>query len=416
MKEIKLPYIAIAFNLLLMLLFTACEEMDTGKERSSDPADFALQISSPHYSAEWSEGTRSLDAVDDDLQKMIHNLYYYFYDDDGFIEYIFHQNINSTRVHTVKFEEFAKAAQDRNVDWYNPHGSLYIVANMDNKQNDLTAEEQKPQIILSTADRADYDKWITTVKSEYDFKYNAIMPLYISGPNSPQPDNKDLGLPGHMIMFGHFDGTFHYDEVSGTSDHTMSIVLGRAVARLRVALSGAGLGPQARITIENAPIVTSLFPGVRPLLEDSDSLDCWHNYVEMISTGTGKGITGSAGNYSGSTIYYCGENSTQDYPIKSLGSVNGVRPTKLIVDTWDAVADRTATERGTRRYTVVLGHDVPHIPGTTTTTTTRDLNLYRNTSYTFNITLNPTKAAEAATKADKTYTDPAGQIHLWPEK
>lgn len=414
MKNRILSYTAILLALLFIPLFTACEGVDevgTGAEETG--GDVVLTISVPQYSAEWDEGTRALEQLPDNLQKQIHNLWYYFYNEEQMLTYVFHQNIKATTTHSVNFKDFTEAAEARGVTFSISEGYIYIVANSENMDNNLTDEQQKPFIVLNQNDRptGDYEAWRSSIANVDGFKQNALMPLYISGradPNTPQSDNPAVGKPGHLMLFGSFHGKFHSE-----AEHTMSVVLGRSVARLRVALSGEGLGPQARITIQNAPIVTTLFPDAQPLYTDGDSrLDCWTDYMEMVSTDTDKGITGTSGNYSVSTYYYCGENSTHDYPIVNPGNFGdqdesgrfiGKVSTTLIVETWntknegnsvtsgEGTANPVKTDATTpdRTYKVVLGYDIPSGSSSSSSTagTARDLNLYRNTSYTFNINL-----------------------------
>ncbi len=443
MKNRNLSYTALLLGMLAVPFLTACEGVDEVEkgEKAADN-DVVLEISAPHYSAEWNEGTRALVPLTDDLQKQIHNLWYYFYNEKQMLTYVFHQNIRSTTTHQVKFSEFEQAAKKRGVTFSHSEGYIYIVANSENMDNSLSDDEQKPKIILEQADRptGDYEAWRASIGNVDGFKANALLPLYISGrydPNTSQLDYPSVGKPGHLMLFGSFHGKSH----SGADEsHTMSIVLGRAVSRLRVALSGEGLGPQARITIQNAPIVTTLFPDAQQLYTDNNpTQDCWMDYMEMVSEGNG--ITGTAGNRSVSTYYYCGENSTHDYPIKeptfgdqdASGTYTGKVSTTLIVETWDTKNDgNTVTEgEGTnnpvavnvtspsRTYKVVLGHDIPAASSSSSSSTAgtpRDLNLYRNTSYTFNINLMtgqpPSNAKEHTTRTAEPNKD--GSITLYP--
>ncbi len=443
MKNRRLSYTAICSCILLMSLLTACEEIG-GEEALSADNGVVLEISVPRYCADWDKSTRAQEPLDDQLQKQIHNLWYYFYNKDQNLTYVFHQNIVSTTVHRVKFEDFIEAAENRGVKFSHHDGYLFIVANSENIDNSLEGEELKPKIVLEQADRptGNYDEWRRTIANVDGFKKNGLMPLYISGradADTPQPDDASEGLPGHLMLFGSFHGLFH-DSNSSEAGHTMSIVLGRTVARLRIALSGAGLGKQARITIQNAPIVTTLFPDVQPLYADGEGeQDCWMNYMEMVSVG--EGITETNGSRTASTYYYCGENSTHDYPIENPGNFGdkdesgkytGEVSTTLIVETWDEHNDENIVTKGDgtadptkknatepdRTYKVVLGHDIPRSSSSSSTAgTPRDLNLYRNTSYTFNINLleEKTRADAPASETRSGIVDKDGVIQVWPQ-
>ncbi len=443
MKNRRLSYTAICSCILLMSSLTACEEIG-GENAVSADNSVVLEISVPRYSADWDEGTRALKPLDDQLQKQIHNLWYYFYNEDQNLTYVFHQDIVSTTIHRVEFEDFIEAAEYRGVEFSHHDGYLFIVANSENIDNNLEGEEVKPKIILEQADRptGNYDEWRRTIANVDGFKKNSLMPLYISGradTDTSQPDDASVGLPGHLMLYGSFHGLFH-DHNSAETGHTMSIVLGRTVARLRIALSGAGLGEQARITIQNAPIVTTLFPDVQPLYADNEGAqDCWMNYMEMVSVSEGS-IVETGGSRTSSTYYYCGENSTHEYPIKSpgtfgdkdeYGNYTGKVSTTLIVETWDEYNEGNTVTKGNgttdptkndavkpdRTYKVVLGHDIPRSSSSSSTAgTPRDLNLYRNTSYTFRINLMtesaPASYSSAGTKSAVQNED--RQINVWP--
>lgn len=451
MKKRRLPYTAICSCMLLMTSLTACEEIGGEDAITADNGNVVLEISVPRYSADWDVGTRALEPLDDQLQKMIHNLWYYFYNEEQNLTHVFHQNIVSTTVHRVKFEDFINAAAARGVTFDQHEGYLFIIANSENIDDELETDGM-PMIVLNQSDRptGDYDEWRRTIANVDGFKTSGLLPLYISGwadPDTPQPDYPHIGSPGHIMLSGAFHGVFCGDRSSEETGHTMSIVLGRAVARLRIALSGEGLGKQARITIQDAPIVTSLYPSWQPLFtNDMPSLDCWMDYMQMVSVNDGSIVEENGGRTS-STYYYCGENSTHDFPIKNpngFGDVdeNGIYTgkvsTTLIVETWDEYnADNKVThdeanptkdpvavnyqnEKADRTYRVVLGHDIPRSSSSSSSTagTDRDLCLYRNTSYTFSINLMtgepPANVSETGTRSSDIQNGNGG-IMVWPE-
>lgn len=189
----------------LFLLPLSCERV--GESAAvSDEEDFVLEISAPRYTAQWDEGTRASESMDDNLHKQIHNLWYYFYNKSEMLTYVFRQNIRSPTTHKIEFSEFRAAAQAKGADFEHTEGWLYVIANSKNIDNTLSDDALKPQIILSKDDynpAGGYDAWRRSIANIDGFKKNGLLPLYISGtvdPNTPQPDSPHTGLSGRMLL------------------------------------------------------------------------------------------------------------------------------------------------------------------------------------------------------------------------
>ncbi len=345
------------------------------------------------YTADWEENTRSLDQVSDIIQKQIHNLYYFFYDAEGYLEKIYYQSVEPTMSVEVNIEDFKNEHEDDTP--ITPHGIVYIVAN--SQKLGLPENGGKPKLVsCEHSTEAEALAWRQAVPTVSEFQRQSMFPIFL-GSAGVQNGFPAVGKPDHMIMFGYFDGTM-------LESKDLQVPLGRLAARMNIVLSGPGLGKQARITIENAPKYTSLYPSDTEFPEDF-----FTTFVETIDTGSstdneamtdedgvygiscgndGKygGITGTSGNYSANLYYYCGENN---YRYTNT-------PTTLKVETWDTEMtwgdrpnqrpDVTYVGSNARTYLVKLGNNSPDVEKPPYNEE-RDYNLHRNTSYTFNIIL-----------------------------
>ncbi len=345
------------------------------------PSDGKFVLYTSDFVADWSTpDTKSLAPLNDNLQKQIHNLYWFFYDASGYIEKIYYQDVTPTISLEVKYEDF----KDESGATVTPHGKVFIIANAESMNVEGT-NSGKPVLVSSDkVQNPAVNSWKQRVPTISEFQKNSLFPVFIEHTEGNQSGNWQIGRPDHILMLGYFDGTI--------SDNTMQIPLGRLAARLRVNLSGPGLGEQARITVQDAPLYTAAFAeegAVMPILM-SDATAVWGDFVETIDNGSSDdnvgdsvgadgyygGITGTAGNYKSSTYYYCGENNYQFTGVKTV----------LRVETWDTKAKLDANNHRSdmpdRTYELELGQNSPNI------TDNRNYSLYRNTSYTFNVTLN----------------------------
>ncbi len=381
MKAIYKYLIGIMLIISALSLF-GCVKETHPQEEWIDLADGKFVLYASDFTADWtSPGTKSLAQLDDNLQKQIHNLYWFFYDASGYLEKIYYQDVTPTISLEVRYSDF----KDDNGDTVTPHGVVFIIANAES----MTVEGSntgKP--VLISSDKTQYpsvSSWKQSVATVAEFQKNSLFPVFIEHSEGNQNGNWSIGRPDHIIMLGYFDGTI--------TDDTMQVPLGRLAARIRLNLSGAGLGEQARITIENASLYTAAFPeegATMPIdIAASDFNKVWGTFVETIDNGSSAdnegdgvgsdgyygGITGSAaGQYNSSTYYYCGENNYRYTQLK----------TTLKVETWDTKAKIDPNNPRTnpsRTYTLELGQNSPNI------TVNRNFSLYRNTSYTFNIEL-----------------------------
>ncbi len=383
MKTIfKYGLILIAAASVVVLSGCSKEELP---EIQQKPESGKLTIYASDFVADWTgPETKSIVSLDDKIQKQIHNLYYFFYDATGYIEKIYYQDVLPTISLEVEYEDF----RDEDGDIVSPEGVVFILANT-RKMSDVSTTNHKPILVLSDkTNNDDVAAWKQAVATVGDFAKRGLFPLFIEhSSEGVQGGNWKLGRPDHIIMMGYFDGTLGFGN--------FHIPLGRLVSRLRVNLSGPGLGEQARITIKNAPLYTAAFPESGTFIPNDPSAanfsTYWGDFVETLDNGKSSdnvndavgndgyygGITGTAGKYSASAFYFCGEN---DYDYTGIKTV-------LKVDTWDTKvkpnADGTRTDAPDRTYELELGQDSPNI-----SSSMRDYGLYRNISYTFNIELN----------------------------
>ncbi len=365
-----------------VMSFAGCTREVLPQVERTDLSDGRFVLYASDYAADWTTpGTKSLAALDDNLQKQIHNLYWFFYDASGYLEKIYYQDVTPTISLEVKYEDF-KDETGANVI---PDGIVFVIANAE-AMNEDGSNSGKP--VLISSDKTQHPSvtvWKQTVATVSDFQKNGLFPVFIEHSEGNQNGNWTIGRPDHIIMLGYFNGTI--------TDKTMQIPLGRLAARIRLNLSGAGLGEQARITIQNAPLYTSAFSeegATLPVDRSAANFSTfWGTFVETVDNGSSAdnvgdnvgtdgyygGITGTAGQYKSSTFYYCGENNYEYTQLKTV----------LKVETWDTKAkldaDNNRTDAPARTYELELGQDSPNL------TVNRNFSLYRNTSYTFNIEL-----------------------------
>lgn len=383
------------FVLTLCVLFmAACSKEQLPEEMKDAGSGGKFVLSSMDFIADWTEpGTKSLYDLQDALQKQIYNVYYFFYDEEGYLERIYYQDVEPT----MRLEVLREHFKDADGNEAPAHGVLFVIANSE-KMNVAGSNDGLPKLVSSKdVTVGDINAWKQSVATVSDFKKKALFPLFIEhAVDGVQGGSRKSGRPDHVIMLGYFDGAL--------SHGTMQIPLGRLCARLRIALSGPGLGEQARITIENAALYSAVYPefegGRMPCASyNPEALDLsrfWGTFVETIDNhpkgaddnvnedGVDKPgkdgyyggiVTDSGGNRTANLFYFCGENDV-DY----TGT-----PTTLKIEIWDkkvkpdANGDRTGDP--TRTYRVELGQQSPYIEN-------RSLSLYRNTSYTFNLELN----------------------------
>ncbi len=387
-----------------------------------------LVLRATDYKGDWHEGTRMLTSLPDVLQKQIHNVYYFFYDQTDYLEKIYYQGLKTPVIELeVNLNDFKD--EDGNTP-VTPDGKVLLIVNSQSMQHTATAGN-KPELVSSTnINKGEINRWRQKVGTYNNFRKESLFPLFFpSSITTEHVEVKKHGRPNHIIMFGYFDGTMDHS--------TMQVPLGRVVARMRFALSGAGLGQQARITIKNAPIQTPIFTEAIEEMKNAfystsqaakDS--CWCDYEEMIDNqpntdgeddgtvgtdGYRGGITGTVGNYKANVVYYCGENNWHYTGIKTI----------LRIETWDDLimatpASSLGAERGyydngvnsdepDRVYEMELAHDSPGITGDDPNAI-RDYSIYYNTSYTFNLTLK--NSAEASTRSVERNAD--GTTVLYP--
>ncbi len=373
MKAMKniLKYIPALLPFFCILSLTGCSTDHLAEDVPETDSAGEFIIYASDYVADWTESpeTKSLTALQDALQKQIHNLYYFFYDREGYLEKIFYQDVEPTMSIKVSRNSFL----DENNQPVTPHGVVFVIANSE-RMNVAGSNDGLPKLVSSKdVSVGDINAWKQNVATVNDFKKKGLFPLFIEhAVKGVQGGNKKVGRPDHVIMLGYFDGTL--------DDDSIQIPLGRLVARLRVNLSGAGLGVQARITINNAALYTSVFPevegGAMPKPSDDPNGQFWGTFTETIdNAGYYGGITGTGADAVANLYYYCGENDV-DYT---------ETPTVLKIEAWDQAtpldADGERTGTPDRTYQINLGQQSPYVSG-------RNLSLYRNTSYTFNLELN----------------------------
>ncbi len=396
MKEKKIQKNCLAAVLLLLSLASCTDDITQENTPSAPETTGKITFYTADYAATWEDGTRSLEPVNDRLQKQIHNLYYFFYDAEGYLDKIFYQNVMPTMKVEVTLNDFK---DEHTSEEFIPNGIVYIIANA-HKMDMPEDAESKPQLVSCEHKETSEETltlWKQTVPTVTDFKRNSLFPLFL-GSGGVHEGFSPYGRPDHIVMFGYFDATM-------LEKNDLYVPMGRICARLHINLSGPGLGSQARISVNNAPKQSVIYP------EDMKwpVTDFFTNFTETIDTGNaddnkpvvdqngstigiscgedGKygGITGTAGNYEGEVYYYCGENNYNYTQTK----------TTLTIETWDTAIEWGAdqevdTERipesGVRTYRVELGHNGPDVTKPPYNEA-RDYNLYRNTSYTFNIKL-----------------------------
>ncbi len=381
------------FKYILILLtaaLSACsKDVMLQQTQKSAESGGKFVIFASDYMADWTEpGTKSLYALGDNLQKQIHNLYYFFYDGEGYLERVFYQDVDPTMNLVVYFDDFKEdgVTVDHN-------GHIFIIANSQ-KMSVAASNDGKPVLVSSEkVTVGDINAWKQSVATVSDFKKQALFPLFIPhAVEGVQGGNIKHGRPDHVIMLGFFDGSL--------DDKSIQVPLGRLCARMQVSLSGPGLGQQARVTLDSVALYTSVYPeiegGQMPCKKyNPDNLDLstfWGSFVETIDNQEGGSddntlatdLPGPDGWYGGinetsdgrtaDLFFYCGEND-HDYT-KTV--------TRLKVETWDTKVKPDAggnrTGKPDRTYTIDLGQQSPYIEN-------RSLSLYRNTSYTFNIEL-----------------------------
>ncbi len=441
MKKMNLTqYINTLSGIIMLAVVWACHSenvIDTPEGNA--PVDSILEkcfvlSATDYYVGDWYEGTRALTAVKDVLQKQIHNVYYFFYDKNGYLEKIFYQGLESPKMELeVNLSDF----KDEGKNIITPDGKVLLIVN---SQSMSTANTPDDKPVLVSSDKThvgNIDLWRQVVPTVNDFKNESWFPLYFQNAQGIQGGVKQHGKPDHIIMYGYFDGTL--------DNSHMQVPLGRIVARLRFALSGDGLGPQARITVKNIPVQTAIYPEAvtkyKTDVQNNKDGAYWYTYQEMIDNGSSAdngwdsntdtylnvgadklrgGIIGTeAGKYTGSVIYYCGENNYYLTGVKSY----------VYIETWDERIPATNTSdfqvaRGTcfdegkndepnRVYKMVLAHDPPEITDNDPNAD-RDYTLYYNTSYTFNLTLKKeaSNAKEHTTRTAEPNKD--GSITLYP--
>ncbi len=444
-----LRYACRTFAAALLFSISACsDDMPniTGNESQQDSEKRKITITAEDYTADLQYGTRGLTALTDELQKQIHNLFFFFYNPENNIENIYYMEMSSpTMKIQLSLDDFTKG---HNGEPIKADGQLFVVANSWSMHTANVTDDMKDRPLLVSSERedihlGDINAWKQKVPTVALFQKESLYPVFFPNTEGKSGGVKQHGKPDHVIMFGYFDGTIEKTNIQ--------IPLGRIVSRLRINLSGDGLGPQARITIKNAPCYSAIFPvAITPMANDTTATDpiyggqpYWYNYEEMIDNGTSDdnqrsssnmyigvgndllrgGITGSKGSYESSAIYYCGENNNYYTGIKTYVQIetwdqwNGVDGPKKATAATDFQVERGKYKDGTtdqpdRVYETVLGHDSPEML-TEAPDAERDVSIYRNTSYTFNLKLHKTKTSPAK-KARKNAEFADGEYSLYP--
>ncbi len=402
----------------LTLMFAACSDdviEDAAPESGKSEGKFVFYATD--YVANWEEGakSRSLVALGDELQKQIHNLFYFFYDGAGYLEKIYYQDVTPTIRLEVPFSEFTEGVSQ--------NGIIYIIANT-LPDTDISVTGEKP-VLASSIDGdvfASVAQWKANVATVAAFQQSSLFPIFY-GLKRGTLGAWRVGRPDHVVMFGYYDGSLLDSDI-------LQIPLGRMCARMRIVLSGEGMGQQVRLTIDNVPLQSALYPDVTQMPEGNEY---WYSFEETLDNGSSEdnifglltvagvgadgwygGVSGTAGNYTASPIYYCGENYYY-YTNKK---------TTLKIEVWDTKAgkqsDKTlpVTREGTpdRVYAIDLAHDAPDIleGDDVGPDIWRDYSLYRNTSYTFQLELLPASAkARSGVKGTARRTSD-GRIQLSP--
>ncbi len=405
----------------LVLMFSACTD-DVLEDTSADvpesgKSEGKFVFYASDYVANWEEGakSRSLVALSDEVQKQIHNLFYFFYGPQGYLEKIYYQDVTPTMRLEVPFDKFAEGVAE--------DGIVYVIANtMDPTDISITNEEP---VLASSLDGdifASVSAWKSNVATVAAFQQHSLFPIFY-GLEKGTLGAWRVGRPDHVVMFGYYDGTLLKGDI-------LQIALGRMCARMRISLFGAGMGEQVRLTINNAPLQSALYPDVATM---PDGNEYWYSFEETLDNGNSKdnifgdltvagvgadgwygGISGTAGNYTASPFYYCGENyyyytnKKTTLKIEVWNTKDGKQSDKNLPVTRTGTPDRT--------YEIDLAHDAPDIleDEDAGPDIWRDYSIYRNTSYTFQLELLPASAKARSGAKGTVRKASDGHIQLSP--